>query len=92
MTKNSELASLAAAFLAKGGNVTHVETGAKAFPEMTNSAWYRASQSSQKIGSTPLSESDEIISERRHELAHDFFFVGDKEAGYAAMRGEFDRE
>ena len=36
------------------------------------------------------SRAAEHRAERRAEMAHDFFFVGDRDAGYAAMRGDFD--
>jgi hypothetical protein len=81
--------ALIAAFLAKGGKVTHCNTGEQAL-NLTPKEWRNQTQltKAERLG---VDLDAEARAERRAELAHDFAFVGDREAAYEALSGEFDR-
>lgn len=75
-----------AAFLAKGGSIKTVEAAPAYGVDLQADKAKRAAAREERRYAEA-----ERVHERRREMAHDFFFVGDREAGYAAMRGDFDR-
>jgi len=87
MTNNEAIA----AFLAKGGAIKKVATGAKAL-ELTDHEWAKAVRQPGRLNAAQPNHDAEHAAERRHELAHDFAFVGDRQAAVDAASGAFDEE
>ncbi|TDW20443.1 hypothetical protein EV128_12573 [Rhizobium azibense] len=83
--------ALIAAFLAKGGAITKVPEGEQAL-NLSPREWRLQTQMVKADYLDKGYDAEaERRAERRAELAHDFAFVGDREAAYAARAGEFDR-
>ena len=89
--KNSNTAAVAA-FLAQGGKVRKVAPEASV--GLTTRDWAAAARGNVTRGNARFIKGaaarSQTVQERRHELAHDFAFVGDDKAAQDALAGLFD--